>query len=161
VLRGLGEHQSTPPNMREAKDTARSTVHIGYDGLVHKTFKGHEARERFENEVRVLKYLEKRACPFVPRVVDANPEKLYLVTTNCGTRVDHMSEERMMRVFAELEEYGVRHDDRFLRNITYRTSDGRFCLIDFEFATILDESGEPVGGAPVDGVPVGGASVSQ
>ena len=142
--------------MREAKDTARSTVHIGYDGLVHKTFKGHEARERFENEVRVLKYLEKRACPFVPRVVDTEPERLYLVTTNCGTRVDHMSEERMIRVFAELEEYGVRHDDRFLRNITYRTSDGRFCLIDFEFATILDEAGASVGGAPVDG-----ESVSQ
>jgi len=147
--------------MREAKDTARSTVHIGYDGLVHKTFKGHEARERFENEVRVLRYLEKRGCPFVPRVVETDPDKLYLVTTNCGTRVDHMSEERMNRVFAELEEYGVRHDDRFLRNITYRTSDGRFCLIDFEFATILDEPSEPVGGAPVAGGPVGGASVSQ
>ena len=24
-----------------------------------------------------------------------------------------------------------------MRNITYRTSDGRFCVIDFEFATIL------------------------
>jgi hypothetical protein len=28
--------------------------------------------------------------------------------------------------------------------VTYRTSDGRFCLIDFEFATILDDSGQPV-----------------
>jgi len=26
-----------------------------------------------------------------------------------------------------------------LRNITYRVSDGRFCIIDFEFATILDD----------------------
>jgi len=24
-----------------------------------------------------------------------------------------------------------------MRNVTYRQSDGRFCLIDFEFATIL------------------------
>ncbi|MFM8396893.1 MAG: hypothetical protein ACKOAH_03600, partial [Pirellula sp.] len=31
------------------------------------------------------------------------------------------------------------HDDAFLRNITYRSSDGRFCIIDFEFSTILDE----------------------
>ena len=41
-------------------------------------------------------------------------------------------------MFAELEQYGVRHEDRELRNVTYRTSDGRFCLIDFEFATLLD-----------------------
>jgi hypothetical protein len=26
-----------------------------------------------------------------------------------------------------------------MRNVTYRQTDGRFCLIDFEFATILDE----------------------
>jgi hypothetical protein len=38
-----------------------------------------------------------------------------------------------------LEAFGVRHEDRFLRNITYSPQLGRFCLIDFEFATILDE----------------------
>ncbi len=43
-------------------------------------------------------------------------------------------------MFAELEKFGVRHDDADLRNVTYRFSDGRFCLIDFEFATILPES---------------------
>jgi len=26
-----------------------------------------------------------------------------------------------------------------MRNVTYRQSDGRFCLIDFEFAAILPE----------------------
>jgi hypothetical protein len=40
-------------------------------------------------------------------------------------------------LFAELETFGVRHDDPDIRNVTYRQSDGRFCLIDFEFATIL------------------------
>jgi hypothetical protein len=44
-------------------------------------------------------------------------------------------------LFAELEQYGVRHEDPFLRNITYRVSDGRFCIIDFEFATLLDDDG--------------------
>jgi hypothetical protein len=43
----------------------------------------------------------------------------------------------MKALYAELEPFGVRHEDRELRNVTYRTSDGRFCLIDFEFATIL------------------------
>ena len=40
-------------------------------------------------------------------------------------------------IFAELEKYGVRHDDPDIRNVTYRAQDGRFCVIDFEFATIL------------------------
>ena len=135
--------------MHEAKDTRRSTVKIGYDGRVHKTFKGHEARERFENEVRVLKHLEDRACSFVPHILEYDPERLYLVTTNCGARVEHMSEERMMEIFAELEKFGVRHDDQFLRNITYRTTDGRFCIIDFEFATLLENTSASEGGASV------------
>ena len=37
-------------------------------------------------------------------------------------------------IFNELEGYGGRHDDQFLRNITYRLSDGKFCVIDFEFS---------------------------
>jgi tRNA A-37 threonylcarbamoyl transferase component Bud32 len=121
------------------KDTARATVRIGFDGRVHKTFRGHMARERFEHEVRVLRYLEERGCPFVPRVLETDPETMKLVTTNCGTRVDQVNAERQKELFAELEHYGVRHEDRELRNITYRVSDGRFCVIDFEFATILDD----------------------
>ncbi len=125
--------------MHDIKDTRRAQVRIGYDGRVHKSFRGHQARERFENEVKVLKYLEERGCPFVPRVLESDPEQFRIVTTNCGKIVDHLSEERMKELYAELENYGVRHEDPFLRNVTYRVSDGRFCLIDFEFATILDD----------------------
>ena len=124
--------------MREVKDTVRALVRIGYDGKVHKVFRGHMAKERFENEVRVLNYLEEKGCPFVPRVLETDPEKLLLVTSNCGTRVDHLNEKRLETLFMELEQFGVRHDDRTLRNVTYRNTDGRFCLIDFEFATILE-----------------------
>ncbi|MDO8539368.1 MAG: serine/threonine protein phosphatase [Opitutaceae bacterium] len=123
------------------KDTARATVRIGYDGRVHKTFRGERARERFDHELRVLKHLEARGCAFVPRVLEADAETLKLVTTNCGARVDHMGEDRQKQIFEELKAYGVRHEDPFLRNITYRTSDGRFCIIDFEFATLLDSEG--------------------
>lgn len=126
--------------MHEAKDTARALVRIGYDGRVHKTFRGHHAKDRFENEVRVLKYLEKRKCNFVPRLLEIEPENLKMVTTNCGTRVDHLSDERMKELYEELETFGVRHEDPFMRNITYRASDGRFCIIDFEFATLIDEN---------------------
>lgn len=135
--------------MQEMKDTARATVRIGYDGRVHKTFRGHQARERFEHEVKVLRYLEARGCEFVPRLLEVEPERLKIVTTNCGGRVDQLNEERQRELFAELERYGVRHEDRELRNITYRISDGRFCLIDLEFATILDDgSGKEISFKP-------------
>ena len=118
--------------MNQVKDTLRALVRIGYDGRVHKQFRGPKAEERFENEVRVLKYLEQRECPFVPRLLDSNRDQLKIVTTSCGTRVDHLDEERLRELFQELEGYGVRHDDAEMRNVTYRQSDGRFCLIDFE-----------------------------
>lgn len=124
--------------MHEVKDTPRALVRIGFDGRVYKTFRGHRARERFENEVRVLRFLEEKGCDFVPRLLESDPETLHLVTTNCGTRVEHLTEDRMGELYAELERFGVRHEDRFMRNITYRRTDGRFCIIDFEFATLLD-----------------------
>jgi predicted Ser/Thr protein kinase len=124
--------------MHEMKDTARALVRIGYDGRVHKTFRGHQAKERFDHEVLVLKHLEQRGCTFVPRLLEVDPGQLKIVTTNCGRRVDQLNPERQKELFAELEQFGVRHEDREMRNITYRDSDGRFCVIDFEFATLLD-----------------------
>lgn len=125
--------------MQEAKNTARSLVRLGYDGKVYKTFRGHLARERFEHEIRVLKYLEKQGCPFVPRVVESDDANMLLVTTNCGKRVDRLSEDKLRQIYAELEQYGVRHEDPYTRNVTYDARLGRFCLIDFEFATILSQ----------------------
>jgi tRNA A-37 threonylcarbamoyl transferase component Bud32 len=124
--------------MTEVKDTVRATVHIGYDGKVYKTFRGHIAKERFENECRVLKYLEEKGCDFVPKLLEFDPEKLSIVTTNCGGIVKHLSDDKRLELFAELEGFGVRHDDPATRNVTYNARAGRFCLIDFEFATILE-----------------------
>ena len=128
--------------MHEVKDTQRATVRVSYDGRVHKTFRGPKAEERFATEVKVLQYLESRGCPFVPRLLEFHPEQLKIVTSNCGSRVEHLDETRLRELFDELLAYGVRHDDAELRNVTYRQTDGRFCLIDFEFATILSESPE-------------------
>lgn len=127
--------------MHEVKDTVRAQVRIGYDGRVHKTFRGHRARERFEHEVRVLRHMEARGCNFVPRLLEADEAGLKIVTTNCGRLVEQLSPERQRGIFAELEKFGVRHEDRALSNITYRVGDGRFCVIDFEFATLLDDGG--------------------
>jgi hypothetical protein len=124
--------------VKDIKDTVRSHVRVAYDGSVHKTFRGTNAKERFETEVRVLLHLQKRGCDFVPEVIEYNDETLYLVTTNCGSSVEHLSEGKMQSIFAELEQYGVRHGDPFLRNITYDPRRGRFCVIDFELADIVD-----------------------
>ena len=123
--------------MHEEKNTARATVHIGYDGKVHKRFKGPQARERYENEVRVLQFLESKNCSFVPKIIEKEDAELYLVTSNCGGRADRVSQSKVDKIFAELETYQVRHEDAELRNITYDARAGRFCVIDFEFATIL------------------------
>ena len=123
--------------MLKVKDTLRATVNLTFDGRVIKNYHGPDARARFENEVRVLRWLEAKGCGFVPRLLEANPEQLRIITTNCGTRVQHLDDQRRRDLFAELEQYGVRHDDPDQRNVTYRQADGRFCLIDFEFATIL------------------------
>jgi hypothetical protein len=126
--------------MLKVKDTLRSTVQVSFDGRVLKTYHARDARERFDNEVRVLRYLEAKKCDFVPRLIEADPAKLRIITTHCGTRLEHLDLERAREIFAELETYGVRHDDPDIRNVTYRQSDGRFCVVDFELATILPES---------------------
>ncbi len=124
------------------KDTLRAIVRVGYDGRVSKQFRGPKATERFANEVKVLRHLEARGCDFVPQLLEADEEALEIVTTNCGSRVEHLDDERMKEIYAQLTPYGVRHDDAEMRNVTYRQKDGRFCLIDFEFATILPDPPE-------------------
>jgi len=123
--------------MLQVKDTLRATVQLSFDGRVYKTYHGADAQERFDREVRVLRHLEARGCGFVPRLLGADPANLRITTTNCGIRVEHLDAERTRSLFAELESYGVRHDDPDVRNVTYRQSDGRFCVVDFELATIL------------------------
>ena len=127
--------------MLKVKDTLRSTVNLTFDGRVIKAYHGPNAKERFDREVEVLQYLETKGCNFVPKLLEADAARMRIVTTNCGGRVEHLDAQRQAELFAELESYGVRHDDADIRNVTYRQSDGRFCIIDFEFATILPEPG--------------------
>ena len=126
--------------MLQVKDTLRATVKISFDGRVFKTYHGPDARQRFDKEVRVLRHLAAHGCGFVPHLLKADAEKIQIITSNCGTRVEHLDAERARELFTELESFGVRHDDPDMRNVTYRQSDGRFCVIDFEFATILPDT---------------------
>lgn len=124
--------------MKNLKDGIRAHVRLDWTGRVHKRFRGTDALQRYANEVAVLKTLEQRGCPNVPRLLEEHPDELYLVTTNCGQPATTITKERADRLFAELErQYGVRHLDAEARNITYDPRSGRFCVIDFELAEIL------------------------
>ncbi len=125
--------------MQEVKDTKRAQVKISYDGRVLKTFKGTQARERFHNELKVLKYLELVKCPFVPKVLDTNEEQLLLVTTNAGKIVERLSESKLHHLYQCLEAYGVKHNDEAMRNVTYDHRQGQFNIIDFEYAEIIND----------------------
>ncbi len=127
--------------MKIAKDGIRSIVKVGYDGRVHKTFRGTDKEGRFANEVRVLNVLEARGCDYVPRLLDQDPETLTIVTTNCGAPAESsISEGKAAELFAELAaDFGVVHDDPFPRNITYNARMGRFCIIDFELAEVKED----------------------
>ena len=125
--------------MRELKDGIRSLVKLDFHGNVHKWFRGTDAKERFETEVKVLQVLAERGCNFVPKFISSNPEELSFVSSNCGAPVESLSQAKCDALFGELErEYGVRHDDAAPRNVTYNQKQGRFNLIDFELATILE-----------------------
>ena len=128
--------------MRIAKDGIRSIVRVGFDGCVFKTFRGTDADKRFANEIRVLKVLEERGCDYVPQLLDSDEATLTITTTNCGKPVESISKLKCEQLFAELkEDFGVVHDDPFDRNVTYHARMGRFCIIDFELAEILEWNG--------------------
>lgn len=123
--------------MYYVKDTPQATVTISHYGHVYKRFHGYMAQERFENEIRALQLLEQNNCSFVPRLLEVNREALQIVTTHCGTQVEKISNEKLSLLFRELENFGVHHGDAHPRNVTYDDRIGRFCLIDFEFSTVI------------------------
>ena len=124
--------------MKELKDGLRSLVRLDFQGHVHKQFRGTDSDKRFANEVAVLKALEDRGAPNVPRLLKHDLETLTLVTTNCGAPAPLVTAQKATALFQELEDkYGIRHDDPEPRNVTYSQQMGRFCLIDFELSEIL------------------------
>lgn len=125
-------------SLEPLKDGIRSHVRIDFYGNVHKRLRGTDADARYAKEVEVLKILEVRGCPYVPKLLEEHPEELYFVSTNCGKPASQISKEKSNKLFAKLEnEYGVRHLDAEPRNITYSDKLGCFCIIDFELSEIL------------------------
>ncbi|MGY8686186.1 MAG: serine/threonine protein phosphatase, partial [Verrucomicrobiales bacterium] len=62
--------------MKDLKDSPRALVRIGYDNRVYKTYRGRLKEERYFTEKKVLRFLERQECDFVPRVLDADDDEL-------------------------------------------------------------------------------------
>ena len=75
--------------MLTVKDSPRARVRFRSDGAVCKKFRGDNAKERFANEVRVLRFLESKLCPFVPRLIQADSNALQITITHCGAAIPH------------------------------------------------------------------------
>ena len=101
------------------KDSPRARVRFRSNGNITKQFRGATARERFANEVRVLRFLESKLCPFVPRLIHADPDRLEIDITHCGAAIQYLSPRKLEEIFSSLEAYGVRHEDQAMRNVTY------------------------------------------
>ncbi len=129
--------------MLQIKDTQRALVCRCGNGAYQKSFRLESALERFDNEIRVLRHLEAVDCPFVPRLLDSCRDRRTILVTNCGSPVRELPQSKIDSLFQELEEYGVRHLDRELRNILYDPHRGRFCVIDFELAEITSDPIRP------------------
>ncbi len=128
--------------MLKVKDTLRATVHLSFDGRVFKAYHGLDATKRFANEVRVCAISPRAAAISCPACWRRMKKNCRIITTNCGTRVEHIDEEGARdELFTELNS-ACDMTTLILRNITYRFADGRFCLIDFEFATILPQGND-------------------
>jgi len=129
--------------MKDLKDGIRALVRLDFNGRVHKTYRGSGIQERYDQEVAVLKALEERGCPYVPKLLEEHPEEHRIVTTSCGAPALHLTKKKATSLFEALErDYCIVHDDPEPRNVTYSPSLGRFCLIDFELSTILPMDGE-------------------
>lgn len=130
--------------MKELKDGIRAEVRLDWMNRVHKRFRGTDSDKRYATEVKVLKILEERGCPNVPKLLEEHPEENYFVSTSCGQPAPSISSRKVKELFTELEnKYGVRHLDAERRNVTYDSHEGRFCLIDFELAEILPDPSQP------------------
>ena len=76
----------------------------------------------------------------MPRLLNADEAKVRIITSNRGTRVEHLDEARTKEILPNWKSSACATMIPDIRNVTYRQKDGRFCLIDFEFATILPEA---------------------
>ena len=120
-----------PSPLKELKDGIRSRVHIDFHGNVHKHFRGTDADKRCENEARILRALEERGCPYVPRLLEHHPEddmaafaiELSNDRIELVDGVDAYQQEGPLTTFFAVESQRLVIDSWSTRVASFRTAD--------------------------------------
>lgn len=109
------------------------------DNKVIKRFIGEKNKNLFENEVKVLRFLEEKGCDFVPKIISVDSENTAVVMTHCGTRLKDPNIGIIRQLFFDLEsKYRVKHGDPCVVNVLYNSSNNKLYIIDFEVSTIIN-----------------------
>ena len=94
------------------KDTERSLVKFYKDkGIIEKTFVGNNAKERFENEVNILKHLANKGFDNCPELLDSDPENFVVTETYVGEKLGEIDIAEHRKIHNRLIAFGVTHND--------------------------------------------------
>ena len=126
--------------MRNLKDGIRSLVKIDFYGNVHKYFRGTDKEKRFTNEIRILKASNNVAVNMCPATSNPTRVSSTLLPATVALQLQISQRKKPRKSFVISKKNMVSATMiRFPRNITYDPNEGRFCVIDFELATLLDD----------------------
>ena len=94
------------------EDSKRSLVKLDKEkGIIEKTFVGDNAKERFENEVNILKHLKNKGFDNCPKLIDSDPENFVVTQTYVGERLGEIDIAEHRKIHNRLIAFGVTHND--------------------------------------------------
>ena len=94
------------------EDSKRSLVKLDKEkGIIEKTFVGDNAKERFENEVNILKHLKNKGFDNCPELLDSDPENFVVTQTYVGEKLDEIDIAEHRKIHNRLIAFGVTHND--------------------------------------------------
>ncbi len=97
-----------------------------------------EKEKEFQKHVQILKYLNAKSIPFVPKILSVNHNQLEYTMEDCGEPVGTAKnkpnnlKEIMKKMCGTLKSHKIYHGDILEKNITIK-SDGSIYLIDWEY----------------------------
>ena len=98
--------------MKIIENTERSLVKLDKDkGIIEKTFVGYNTKERFENEVNILKHLKNKGFDNCPELLDSDPENFVVTQTYVGEKLDEIDIAEHRKIHNRLIAFGVTHND--------------------------------------------------
>ena len=97
------------------QNNARAVVKIDKtNGIVEKNFLGDDednVRDRFETEIKILKYLESKGCDFVPKLIEFDEESFFVKTSYMGESLGEIDIAEHRKIHDRLIAFGVTHND--------------------------------------------------